>query len=90
MKAKGLLFALAISWCAVTVVPVLAQAPAAAPAPSPITTADLTSVKTPSADDKAKGDPDGGLTGTAADVTVADSKAGLSVADLANQAGQNK
>jgi Amt family ammonium transporter len=90
MKARGLLFALAISWCAVTVVPVLAQAPAAAPAPSPITTADLTSVKTPSADDKAKGDPDGGLTGTAADVTVADSKAGLSVADLANQAGQNK
>ena len=88
--AKGLLFALAISWCAVTVVPVLAQAPAPAAAPSPITTADLTSIKTPSADDKAKGDPDGGLTGTAADVAMADSKAGLSVADLANQAGQNK
>ena len=29
----------------------------------PITAADLTSIKTPSADDRAKGDPDGGLTG---------------------------
>src|SRR5206468_6678981 len=42
------------------------------------------------ADEKAKGDPDGSLTGNASDVAVADSKAGLTLADLANQAGQNK
>jgi Amt family ammonium transporter len=78
--------------------PAFAQAPAAAPAPAAaaapappaLTAADLTSIKTPSADDRAKGDPDGSLTGTAVDVTVSDSKAGLSIGDLANQAGQNK
>lgn len=38
------------------------------------------------------GDPsgDGTVTGTAADVTVADAKVGITLADLANQAGQNK
>ena len=44
-----------------------AAAAAAAPA---ITAADLKAIKTPSADDRAKGDPDGSLTGTAVDVTV--------------------
>ena len=50
----------------------------------------LSGVKTPSADDRAKGDPDGSLTGTAVDVTVSDSKAGLTISDLVNQVGQNK
>ncbi|MBZ5676888.1 MAG: ammonium transporter [Acidobacteriia bacterium] len=67
-------------------------APAAAPAPAPvaITDKDLTSIAAPSADARAKGDPDGSLTGTVADVVVADSKKGLTIADLANQAGQNR
>ncbi len=38
----------------------------------------------------AKGDPGADLTGTVNDVTLADSKKGLTLADLANQAGQNK
>src|SRR2546422_2822635 len=66
-------------------------AAAAAPPPAtPITDADLKAVETPKAEVRAKGDPDGGLTGTAADVTVGDSKKGLTIADLINQAGQNK
>ena len=74
-------------------------APAAAPAPAPvpITDADLKGVSAPSADARAKGDPDGALTGTVADVVVADpvtdknpKAKGLTIADLANQAGQNR
>ena len=67
-------------------------APATPPAPAPvaITDKDLTSIAAPSADARAKGDPDGSLTGTVADVVVADSKKGLTVADLANQEGQNR
>lgn len=69
-----------------------APAPAAAPAPSPkpITETDLASAPVPTADARAKGDPDGSLTGTASDVTVTDTKKGISIGDLANQAGQNK
>src|SRR5262245_33968937 len=97
MKRKTrLLCGLAILWALSLVAPVSAQAPAG-PAPAqapaaaaPVTAADLTSIKTPSGDDKAKGDPDGGLTGNASDVAMADPKAGLTIADLANQAGQNK
>ncbi len=75
--------------------PAAASAPAPAPAPAaaaaaPLTAADLTSIKTPSADDRAKGDPDGGADRQRRDVTVSDSKAGLTIADLANQVGQNK
>ena len=45
----------------------------------------------PKTDDiAAKGDPGAEQTGTVNDVTVADSKKGLTLADLANQAGQNK
>jgi Amt family ammonium transporter len=100
-RTMGLLCGVAILWAASLVATVSAQTPAAASAPAPapapaaaaaapITATDLTSIKTPSADDRAKGDPDGALTGTAVDVTVSDSKAGLTIADLANQAGQNK
>ena len=72
----------------------LAQAPAtpAAPPPPPkaIMDADLKSVDTPKADDRLKGDPGGTMTGTVADIAVADSKKGLAVADVLNQIGQNK
>ena len=56
----------------------------------PISTADLKGISTPSTDDLAKGDPGGTLTGTAADVVMADPKAGLTIADIANQVGQNR
>ena len=70
--------------------PAAAPAAAAAPAPKPITDADLANAPVPSADARAKGDPDGSLTGTASDVTVSDAKKGLTIGDLANQVGQNK
>src|SRR5207253_3885229 len=38
----------------------------------------------------AKGDPAGTLLGTAADIVMADPKKGLTIADVANQIGQNK
>ncbi len=66
------------------------QPPAAPPAAVPITDADLKSVAPPNADLRAKGDPDGNLTGTVADVAVSDAKKGLTVADLLNQVGQNR
>ncbi|MBI3252705.1 MAG: ammonium transporter [Candidatus Omnitrophica bacterium] len=53
--------------------------------------ADLSGIKGPdTAQIAAKGDPGAEMTGTVNDVTVADAKAGLTLADLANQAGQNK
>ena len=55
-----------------------------------ITDADLKAVEAPKAELRAKGDPDGSLTGTVADVAVADAKKGLTIADLVNQVGQNK
>src|SRR5438874_1203726 len=71
--------------------------PAATPAATPLTDADLKGIAPPKAEDRAKGDPDGALTGTVSDVTVADpitdktpKAKGLTLADLANQAGQNK
>ncbi len=70
-----------------------AQAPSAAqatPAPVAITDADLKAVEAPKAEDRAKGDPDGNLTGTVADIGVADSKKGLAISDVLNQVGQNK
>src|SRR4051794_4890028 len=70
-----------------------AQTPAAAPAPSPsapVTIKDLNSVDSPTSAVRIKGDPDGGLTGTVADIAVADAKKGMTVADVLNQIGQNK
>jgi ammonium transporter, Amt family len=64
--------------------------PPAAPAPAALTDADLKNASVPAADARAKGDPDGGLTGTASDVSVTDAKKGLTVSDLVNQVGQNK
>ncbi len=68
-------------------------APAAAPAPpAPValTVDDLKSIPVPSAEDRAKGDTGGDKTGNASDVAVSDPKAGLTLADLVNQVGQNK
>jgi ammonium transporter, Amt family len=69
-----------------------AAAPAtpAKPVPVPITDQDLKSIDAPKPEVRAKGDPDGGLTGTVADVAVSDAKKGLTLADLVNQVGQNK
>ena len=72
----------------------LAQAPAAAPAPPaapvPITDADIKGAPAPSNDDRLKGDPGGTITGTVADIAVADTKKGITVGDVLNQIGQNK
>src|SRR5258708_1981194 len=68
-----------------------AQTPPAAPAPAvPVTDADVKGIAAPAADARAKGDPDGSLTGTVSDVAVADAKKGLTIGDIANQVGQNK
>jgi len=77
---------------AATPEPAAAAAPATPPAPAPvaITDKDLTSVATPAADARAKGDPDGSLTGNVSDVVVSDTKKGLTIGDLVNQAGQNR
>jgi Amt family ammonium transporter len=66
--------------------------PAAAPAPVSPATAELreAAAKAPTPADLAKGDPGGILTGTMADLTVADAKAGPTLADAGNQIGQNK
>jgi ammonium transporter, Amt family len=74
--------------------PVPAAAPAAAaPAPA-LAPADVqlkdAAGKAPSMADLAKGDPGGTITGTINDVPAADSKAGVTLPDVANQVGQNK
>jgi len=71
------------------------EAPAAAPAAAEppalaLTAADVKGISAPSADDLAKGDPGGTLTGSAADIVMADPKAGLTLADVVNQVGQNR
>jgi Amt family ammonium transporter len=68
-------------------------APAAAPAatgPAMDAPLDVKAAAPPSADDLAKGDPGGTKTGTVSDVVAADTKKGLTLADLVNQAGQNR
>jgi Amt family ammonium transporter len=66
-----------------------AGAAAQAETPRPITDADLKSLSGPSADERAKGDPAGTLTGTVSDIPVADMKKGLTLADLVSAVGQN-
>jgi Amt family ammonium transporter len=70
----------------------LAFAQAAAPSAPPPSAAELkeAAAKTPTTDDLKKGDPGGSLTGTVNDVPASDSKAGLTLGDVANQVGQNK
>src|SRR5262249_353568 len=62
--------------------------PPTAPSAAPITAAELNAAVKPT--DRAKGDPDGALTGTANDIAIADAKAGLTVADVLNQIGANR
>src|SRR5262245_64757807 len=67
---------------------------AAAPAPAtpeakPITDADIKAVPTPKPEDKAAGDPAGTITGTPADIPMADAKAGLAIDDVVSAVGQN-
>src|SRR5213592_2517498 len=91
---KRLLLVLVVTLCCASLG--LSQTPAApaaatpAPASKAITEADLAGVPVPSADARAKGDPDGSLTGTVSDVAVSDAKKGLTVDDVVNQIGQNK
>ncbi len=51
---------------------------------------DVKAAQPPSTDELAKGDPGGTKTGTVSDVVAADAKKGLTLADLVNQAGQNR
>ena len=76
-----------------TPAPGQAAAPPAAtasPAAAPITDADVKAVSGPSADDRAKGDPSGTITGTVNDIPVGDSKKGLAIGDVINMVGQNQ
>ena len=62
----------------------------AAPAPkldAPVTVGEASP---PSAEELAKGDPGGSMTGTVNDIAVADAKKGLTLGDAVNQIGQNK
>src|SRR5262249_43499314 len=53
------------------------------------TDADLKALSGPSAEERAKGDPAGTLTGTVNDIPVSDMKKGLTLADVVNAVGQN-
>src|SRR5436309_2856168 len=66
-----------------------ATAPAAA-APAMDAPLDVKAANPPSTDDLVKGDPGGTKTGTISDVVAADPKKGLTLADVVNQAGQNR
>ena len=56
--------------------------PEPAAAATPITDADIKSTPTPKPEDRAKGDPAGTLTGTAADIPLSDPKKGLTIQDV--------
>jgi Amt family ammonium transporter len=62
----------------------------ASPGSTPITDADLKAIAPPKAEDRALGDPAGTLTGTVADIPVADAKAGLTVSDVVSLVGQHQ
>src|SRR5882724_5713055 len=98
-----LILSLAPLGVAQTPAPPAAAPPAAAPpaapvaAPVMITDQDVKGLSGPDAKARANGDPDGSLTGTINDITIADpvtdknpKAKGLTVADMANQIGQNK
>ncbi len=70
--------------------PTTESKPAPPPPPVPLTDKDLKGLTGPKPEDLAKGDPGGTLTGTVTDVVVSDTKKGLTLADLVNQAGQNR
>jgi Amt family ammonium transporter len=74
----------------VTTAPTTPAANTPPPASKPILDTDLSGTPVPSPESRAKGDPDGSLTGNVSDITVADPKKGLTISDVANQVGQNK
>src|SRR5260370_25762452 len=90
LLALGL--ALGVAAHAQTPAPAAAPAAAAPAAALPPADAELkdAAAKAPTTADLAKGDPGGTITGTIADVPAADSKAGVTLPDVANQVGQNK
>ncbi len=79
--------------CALTfVLTVSAGIAARADAPPSASAAELkdAAAKAPTTATLANGDPGGSLTGTVNDVPAADAKVGVTLADVANQVGQNK
>jgi ammonium transporter, Amt family len=90
---RRVFLACAFVWCVASFATLHAQAPAteapAAAAPTPITDADIKNVSTPKPEEKAAGDPAGTLTGTAADIPMADPKKGLTLPDVLAAVGQN-
>jgi hypothetical protein len=93
--ARSCFVSLFLCVVAMTAMSGVAQAQAAADsaaAPMSPTTADLKAAldNAPPATAMQAGDPSGAITGTIKDVPVADSKKGLTVADLGYLAGQNK
>ena len=97
---KKVLVASAITWCLVLAgtaraqppTPATPTAPAAAQAPPASSTIDgqLKALSGPSADDRAKGDPAGTITGTVNDIPVADAKVGLTLNDVVSLVGQHQ
>src|SRR5260370_37418561 len=97
---KKVLLPLVIVWCFALLGTAQAQPPAPAPgqppaapaaaAPAvPLTDADVKGLSGPKAEDKAKGDPGGTITGNVSDIPVGDMKKGLTLPDVVNQIGQN-
>jgi ammonium transporter, Amt family len=66
-----------------------AAAPAAPAAAASITVDDVKNTPVPKPEDKAAGDPAGTITGTAADIPMADAKKGLTIQDVVSAVGQN-
>ena len=79
---RTLLAALAIVWCVMTLA-------VTTHAQTPVTDADLKAAGAVTTD-RANGDPDGSLTGTASDIAVSDTKKGLTLTDVLNQVGANR
>ena len=101
---KKVLVTCAIVWCVAFTGTARAQTPAAEPpaAPAaqaappaaaaavPITDADIKNVAAPKPEEKAAGDPAGTLTGTAADIPLADATKGLGIGDVVTLVGQHQ
>jgi Amt family ammonium transporter len=62
---------------------------AASSAAVSVTTDDIKNTPVPKPEEKAAGDPAGTITGTAADIPVADAKKGLTIQDVVGAVGQN-
>ena len=103
---KKVLLALAIAWSVGLIGTARAQTPApAAPPAAPAAAApvaqapppaapsldeQLKAITGPSAEDRAKGDPAGAITGTVNDIPVADAKIGLTLGDVVTLVGQHQ